>query len=215
MTAVRDAVMAKLHRQRDPWQGIGIEAGPVQIQGWNSSHQWLGETIAEIRPQIVVEIGVWKGASVAMMANQMRDLDINGVVIAVDTWLGSSEHWSSEEWANDIPTLYHQFLTNIAAAGLTDYVVPLRLDSLNAARLLRTHLRPDMIHLDGGHDYHSVHADLHAWWPLLPVGGVFIGDDYWPNGQWPEVRQAIDDFLPTVGVTSWEALAGKCRVRKS
>lgn len=208
--------MEQIHH-RNVWDGVvGLE--PWGALGWNSDHRWLSETIAEHKPQIIVEIGAWKGASVATMARKIRELGLNSVVIAVDTWLGSSEHWISRDYSSeDDQCLYDQFHGHIVSEKLTDYVVPLRLDSLNAARLLRQiGITPwiDLIHLDAGHDYHSVNADLNAWWPVLQDGGVLLCDDYWRSGQWPEVKQAIDDFLPTVGVTTIEAMDGKCRVRK-
>jgi len=206
--------MAKLHRQNDPWSGIILPGGPTRIQGWNSGHPWLQEAIAEIRPRIVVEIGVWKGGSVAQMALKMAELGLDSVVIAVDTWLGSSEHWLSDEWSKDLAFLYATFLENIGNAGLKNFVVPLRLDSLNAARLLARHsIRPDVIHVDAGHDVNSVTADLAAWWPLLQSNGLFIIDDYHPSGDnWPEVKAAADQFFEGFEI---ESMKGKGRVRKT
>jgi predicted O-methyltransferase YrrM len=208
MTAIRDEIMGKLLRY-DPW--ALTEILPTDHQGWNSTHRWLAQAIAEVHPQVVVEIGVWKGASVINMASWMRDLGLNGVVIAVDTWLGSAEHWGSD----DVARIYPQFLANVANADLRDYVLPLRLDSLNAARLLRRlEIVPDVIHLDAGHDYNSVFADLTEWWPMLRPGGVFLGDDYYTDGQWPAVKVAVDQFFQ-INEISFEHMKGKCRVRKS
>jgi cephalosporin hydroxylase len=50
-----------------------------------------------LRPSIVVEIGVWKGSSVITLASKMKELNLDGVVIAVDTWLGAWDHWTNEE----------------------------------------------------------------------------------------------------------------------
>lgn len=186
---------------------------PRPIQGWNSNHPWLQDVIREHKPSIVVEIGSWKGASVVTMADQMRVLGHNGVILAVDTWLGSSEHWMDPCYRADLDHLYGQFLNNIADFGLTGYVLPVRLDSLNAARLFRyMTIRPDVIHLDGGHDYQSVSSDLRAWWPLLNDYGVFLGDDYYRTGECPEVKQAIDLFLFGHKL---ESMDGKCRVIKN
>src|SRR4249920_373249 len=65
-------------------------------QGWGSSqHEYLSQGIEQLRPTVVIEIGVWKGASVIFMAKKLRELGIDGAVIAIDTWLGSVENWTS------------------------------------------------------------------------------------------------------------------------
>ena len=103
---------------------------------------------------------------------------------------------------------------NVIRAGHAGRVVPLPMDSLNAARLLAHHgLRPDVIHVDAGHDLLSVSSDLSAWWPLLVPGGLLIGDDYRVDGRWPGVRQAFDGFFAPMGLPL-EHRRGKCRVRK-
>lgn len=212
MQRIRDEIVAKLFG-RDPWEGV-LGGNPQPIQGWNSNHQWLTDLILEHRPKVVVEIGVWKGGSVAKMAQAMARMAHDGVVIAVDTWLGSSEHWLDPRHRDSLDTLYGEFATNIASYDLTNWVLPLRLDSLNAARLFYSRgIRVDAIHLDGGHDHHSVTADLQAWWPLLADGGIFLGDDYYRNGEWPEVKHAIDGFIlgRVAQLESWD---GKCRAMK-
>jgi predicted O-methyltransferase YrrM len=151
----------------------------------------------------VVEIGVWKGGSVITMAKALSELGLDGVVIAIDTWLGSSDHWLSAEWFTELgfesgyPKLYHRFLNNVLTEGLEDYVVPLPIDSMNAVVIFETlQIRPDVVHIDAGHDYDSVISDLKAWWNLLAPGGMLIADDYLPEtGGWPGVLKAVDGFF--------------------
>ena len=50
--------------------------------------------------------------------------------------------------------------------------------------------------------------------PVLAVGGVLIGDDYYETGMWASVRQAFDDFFGALDLVPIENIAGKCRVRK-
>ena len=65
------------------------------------------------------------------------------MIIAIDTWLGSSEHYLWEKFIPDLdfefgyPRLYHKFAANICNEGLADQVVPLPLDSINAFQLLK------------------------------------------------------------------------------
>ena len=80
-----------------------------------------------MRPAIVVEVGVWKGASVVTMAKEMQRLKLDAVVIAIDTWLGSSEHYLWEKFIPDLdfefgyPRLYHKFAANICKEGVAGY----------------------------------------------------------------------------------------------
>lgn len=220
MPSVRDEVVRRVWRGNDPY--ADFPAGPFiqDLQGWGEGHPWLIETIGAIRPSIVVEVGVWKGASTLRMAAELKRLGIDGVVIAVDTWTGSSELWTTA-WFDDLafvqgrPTLQAKFMTNVLAAELKDYVVPLPLDSLNAADLLqRWQINPGMIHLDGGHTYEGVRAELAAWWPGLRSSGALIGDDYHRDGRWPGVRQAFDEFFAAPGSPRLVHQDGKCRVQK-
>lgn len=206
---------------RDPFLGFPLAEHPTDVQGWNSDHPYLGRAIREARPRIVVEIGVWKGASVMTMAAEAKRLGLDCAVIALDTWLGSSEHWSAEgheamRMLHGYPRLFHTFMANVVESGLQDYVVPLPIDSLNGLQLFRQRrIRPDVIHIDAGHDYGSASADLANWWEILAAGGLLVGDDYFADGSlWPEVRQAFDDFFARTPHAGFVHEAGKCLVRK-
>ncbi len=80
-----------------------------------------------MRPTIVVEVGVWKGASVVTMAKEVERQKLDAVVIAIDTWLGSSEHYLWEKFILDLdfefgyPRLYHKFAANICNEKLQDF----------------------------------------------------------------------------------------------
>ena len=221
MTHTRDAVIRRLWRGHDPLSRAPDTGGPADLQGWGSQHRYLGEAVERLRPSVVVEIGVWKGASVVHMASRMRDLGIDGVVIAIDTWLGAWDHWINDKFFREVAftdnqqDIYSKFLNNIRHAGLQDYVVPLRLDSVNAARVLRRFdIKPDLVHLDAGHDYDAVMSDLRHWWPALRPGGIFIGDDYREGNNWPDVKRAFDDFFEPLGLTPIENTSDKCRLVK-
>ena len=52
------------------------------------------EVIADIRPNVVIDVGVWKGGSTIYLAELLRANGVAGMVISVDTFLGSLEHWN-------------------------------------------------------------------------------------------------------------------------
>lgn len=218
---IRKMVIDKVWRGHDPFAGFPGELYAADTQGWNSVHPYLLSTLDELRPSVVVEIGVWKGGSVLTMASHLKKLGLDAVVIAIDTWLGSWEHWHKDELfklldvMNGRPEIFRKFMSNIVRAELQDYVVPLPLDSVNAGHLLKLlEIRPDIVHIDGCHDYEAVLGDFTLWWPQIRDGGVLIGDDYYDNGVWPEVRKAIDQFVGSRPVRKFEHLGGKCRLFK-
>ena len=221
MPPIRDEIVRKLWRGKDPFRSSRADDGMPDLQGWGSEHKYLTDAIETHRPSIVVEVGVWKGASVIRMASRLRDLAIDGVVIAVDTWLGSWEHWGDDGWFRELGVLESDrsivttFLRNVRSACLENYIVPLPLDSVNAAQVLRHfNIVPDVAHIDGGHDYAAVLADLKQWWPLLKPGGLLIGDDYRAGNNWPGVKRAFDDYFRPLGLIPLENTQEKCRVSK-
>ena len=215
----RGELLGKLWNGKDPFAERSAFKGRVDEQGWASDNPLLARSVQDVRPTVIVEVGVWKGGSVLTFAREMKALGLDGAIVAVDTWLGAWDHWVQPIWFESLrmesgyPTLFKTFAANVLENGLEDYVVPLPLDSLNAASLMKAReVHPQVIHVDGAHDYQSVLADLRAWWPLLSVGGVLIGDDYHPSGDtWPEVRAAFHEFFQA---TTLENLGGKCCVRK-
>jgi len=215
-------IVNKIYAGNSPYIGFPARRFTTDMQGWNSQHSFLNSSIKANKPTIVLEIGVWKGASVIHMAKALQELNRDGVIIAVDTYLGSWDHWNNEKWLPELlpvfgyPSMYYTFLANVVTNDLQDYIIPLPLDSSNAAHVLsHNDIRPELIHLDGSHDYDSVLSDLKRWWPLLTPGGVFICDDYDINGViWQSVRNAVDTFLKVTKHSEFEAMSNKCRFRK-
>lgn len=169
----------------------------TDFQGWNSRAPILAELVATYRPRTIIDVGVWKGGSTLYLAEALRDSGIDGCVIAVDTFLGSPEHWEPD--AQDLPErlygrprLYEQFLSNVVRSGLQGYIVPLPQTSVNAAAiLLQRGIGADLVHIDAAHDYRSVAHDAITYWTLLNSGGWLVGDDY--HSACPGVVQAAQD----------------------
>ncbi len=216
---LRKQVLEKLWYGIEPFEDASAAVGREDFQGWRSDHPYLTSVVRKMRPKLIVEIGVWKGGSTITMAECLRKEEIPGLVISVDTWLGSWDHWKQQTWFNNLrmeegyPTIYRTFVANVLKRNLQDFVIPLPNDSKNAAVIIKDKgLIPDIIHLDAAHDYESVLSDLRVWWPLLPVGGALIGDDYETSGSWPDVKRAFDDFFDSAQI---ESRGGKCLVFKT
>ena len=94
---------------------------------------------------------------------------------AVDTWKGTLIEESTQKDPR-IPMLYQIFLSNVKHAKLTHKIVPIRMDSLEAARSIN--VKADLIYIDASHDTLSVYNDIMAWIPHLLEGGIMTGDDW-------------------------------------
>lgn len=196
-------IMQLLYRG-DIYQGY-VPGFPEDLQGWNSQAPALTRAIEDVGACIIFDVGVWKGASTIFLAEALRDRGVPGAVIAVDTFLGSAEHWVLKPDApnpyrrrHGLPVLYDQFLSNVVRRRLQDYVVPMPQTSETAAAILHAAgVRAGIIHIDAAHDYASVLRDARAYWELLAPEGWLIGDDYHPT--WPGVVQAADEFAVEVG----------------
>lgn len=218
---VRQDIIDRLYAGADPFLNFPDSLYQVDTQGWNSQHPYLSRAIDVARPKIIVEIGVWKGGSTLFMAEHLRRLELDAVVIAVDTWLGSWDHWINPTWRaqlsflNGYPNFFYKFRNNVKSLKLENYVVPFPLDSLNASETLKfLQIQPDIVHIDAGHDYRAVKADIESWWPLLKPGGFLIGDDY-HREVWPGVCQAFDEFAVACGDGKVEHFDKKCIFRKA
>lgn len=204
MPQLRDALMQRLYG-RDIW--LDFEPDPTaEVQGWNGQHYAFLQIEAEPRAKIIVDVGVWKGQSTITSATILRNSGRDGVVIAVDTFLGSPEHWGPEHGyfgrSHGMPDLYRTFLSNVKAAGFDDYVIPMPQTSTTAAAILKAFgIRPDVVHIDAAHEYREVLIDLQDWWDVLAPGGFLLGDDY--HESWPGVIRAADEFSASVGAELW------------
>ncbi|MDQ1081080.1 class I SAM-dependent methyltransferase [Pseudoroseomonas cervicalis] len=188
----------------DPYAGYQAEL-PPDLQGWNSTHPTLARLVQEGRPRIIMDVGVWKGASVEFFCRSLDKVGGEGAVIAIDTFLGSPEHWNRERpdrifeslrLRHGLPGLYWQFLSNMVHRGLQGRVVPLAQTSENAAVILRRlNIKADLIHIDAAHEYEPVLRDARLFWGLLNKGGVLVGDDF----PWPGVAKAAQDFAAEIG----------------
>jgi SAM-dependent methyltransferase len=194
-----ESVKKHLFGDYNPYSFTG-EMLPEDAQGWNSDSAVFLKLL-EIEPKLIVEVGTWKGASAIHMANILKENYTDFEIVCVDTWCGNVEHWnpSSEHsgWfknnlVNGRPTIYDQFRSNIVHKGLTDYITPFPIDSINAFEWFKVSgIMVDAIYIDAGHDYNSVRMDLSNWAHVLRPGGYLIGDDWFHH---PIKQAAYDTF---------------------
>lgn len=199
-----------LFHDESPFEGLALDEYPADLQGWGSHHPVFREAIASLRPKVIVEVGTWKGASAIHMADLVQELGLETVIICVDTWLGSPEHYLAREpgWReslllrNGYPRLYFTFLGNVVRSGHAGRIVPLASTSENAALILKEKgVEADLVYIDAAHEEEPAYRDFRLYWDLLSPEGLMIGDDYmsWEGVTRAAHRFAVERERPLVG----------------
>jgi hypothetical protein len=170
-----------------------------RIQGWFDYQKMYGIILDSCPDEgfSFVEVGVWKGRSLAFFAVESVRRRKTGRIFAVDHWIGSAEHrkggFFHEPLLDVKDGLFNRFLRNMEPVAHLVEVV--RKPSLEAAEGFGD-ASVDAVFIDASHDYRSVFADLGAWTPKVRAGGILAGHDY----DWPGVREAVAEFAAARGV---------------
>jgi len=160
-----------------------------KLEGWFTFPN-LYSQLAQVLPEngTFVEVGVWKGKSLAYFIVECINKNKNLNIYAVDTWKGSEEHKQDNCVIQD--TLFEEFKNNMIEVN--SYFKPLKMTSLEASMQFKNN-SIDGIFIDASHEYEDVLNDLKAWYPKVKSGGYFCGHDY--SGGWPGVVQAVNEFF--------------------
>lgn len=179
--------MQALH-EKNPYDGFNPNGLKQDLQGWNSERPLFHELIDRVKPTLVIEAGVWKGASALHMAEHLRRTCPDARLLAIDTWLGSWDFWDrlrkpglykALALQHGFPVIYPQFLFNVLQQGLQEMIIPFPQTSLGACRWLKQKgVTAELIYIDAGHDTEDVEMDLKNYFEILAPGGIIFGDDY-------------------------------------
>lgn len=143
-------------------------------------------------PAVVVEVGSWLGRSTIWMADEIKRRLKPVTFYAVDTWQGSANEPDMkptlDAYNGDI---YDQFIRNICRCGVYDYIKPIRMPSVEAAKQFADG-SVNFCFIDGDHSYEAVKADIQAWLPKVHFNSCIAGHDL----DRPGVRRAVDEMFP-------------------
>lgn len=194
--------LATVFHEHDPYHGFSPQK--IDLQGWSPGPN-IYETLAKMaKARMIIEVGVWKGTSASYLAKTLKEQN-EGVLFAVDTWLGALEFWNRRitkgeydperdlVFKNGYPGVYYQFLSNVVQQKLSQFVVPFPSTSRMASEFFaELNATADLIHIDAAHEYDDVKEDVNRWWPLVREGGILMGDDY--TDHWSGVIKAVNEF---------------------
>ncbi len=166
---------------------------PLDMQGWFSleNKKNLEYLIKTYEPKVVVELGTWLGTSAIFMASIMSE---DSKLYCVDDWTADSDIsiQSTPGLEAKIKILYQQFLSNVKHHKLCHKIVPIRMKTVEAARLFKA--KADLIYVDASHDELSVYLDVKSWIGHLNKGGIMCGDDWLYFGVSKGVTKAAQEL---------------------
>jgi hypothetical protein len=156
--------------------------------------QWLAEQAA--KHERIVEVGSFLGRSTRAMADNTL-----GWVLAFDDWYGPRD--IDMDCRDRIYDIFRKNMNGLVESGKVRILQGDHSDD----SIIPMGLHPDMVFIDGNHDYVSVKKDLLIWKHRIVPGGLLCGHD----AQMESVQQALNEVVPgwkpilcsTVGTIIW------------
>lgn len=161
---------------------------------WREIDGWFSDDDQRVYESLVrrydsgrmVEVGCWKGRSLASVLPLCRELGY-AYVGAVDTWEGSPSErdtYHAEARTVDVSAVFEHELRR---RGLLD-LVDVRIEQSLRAVSRYPDGSLDLVFLDADHDATAVTADVLAWLPKVSAGGTLAGHDI----GWQSVREGLE-----------------------
>lgn len=164
------------------------------IKGWCEFEDIYSEVVSRFdNGSKFIELGTYLGKSAALMGSLIRKNNKKIEFYTVDIFENiTNDKAYHEDFQINNGNIYNQFLENIKKCGVENYVKPIVSKTSEAADRFPDKYF-DFIFIDAAHDYNSVNADLHKWYPKLKDNGIIAGHDY--ANYAPGVIKAVDEFF--------------------
>lgn len=161
-----------------------------ELEGWCSKYKAsvLIDLILMLKPQIIVEIGVFGGKSLIPMAYALKENGM-GAVYGIDPWdsaksIEGMDGANKEYWNKvDHDAILQGLKRKIKKFNLVDQIELIRRTSEDAPLLYNI----DILHIDGNHSDVTSLFDVNKWVPLMNKGGLIIFDDI----NWASTKTAV------------------------
>ncbi len=166
------------------------------IDGWFDFEDlyldWVNAAPAHL-VTIIVEVGTWRGRSLAFLAVQAMHSGKQFSIHGVDLFERVGEY---DLQIPEPAPAREALLAEFASHGVDPLPHLTAAVSWEAAGLFGPVV--DRCMIDAAHDLDSVRRDLESWWPTIRPGGTMAGHDY--SAQHPPVVQAVREFCAARGL---------------
>lgn len=171
----------------------GFEPRRQVFSTWVDHLPFAFDLVGELRPTLIVELGVYRGLSFFTFCQALEAFDIDGVAYAIDTWEGD-EHTQ----------LYDKSIFEEVQQHARQFY-------RGKAYLLRSYFKEalpqfadesiELLHIDGLHTYEAVKEDFESWLPKVKPGGIVLFHDVMARlegfGAWRYFEELESDWVDT------------------
>jgi predicted O-methyltransferase YrrM len=121
-----------------------------------------------------VEVGVYTGASICFLAQELKKRGTPFSLYAVDLWENAgATGYTDLEMTVDV---WETFKARMAATGTTSDILVRKTDSISAANEFEDGSL-DFVFIDANHEYKAAKPDILAWLPKIKRSGAIGGHD--------------------------------------
>lgn len=146
------------------------------LYGWCSEEKskYLFDLVLNIKPELITEIGIYRGRSLASFsaASLIHKCDVVGIdPYNFDCLI--NETYTNKE---DLEYSKNLFITEFHRLGLPFILID-KPSEIAINNDIFFNKKIDILHIDGSHNEHHVCLDIKLWLPKLKVNGILIFDD--------------------------------------
>jgi predicted O-methyltransferase YrrM len=140
-----------------------------EITSWHPHREFAYQIIEEIRPNLIVELGVHYGDSYFTFCQASEELELDAEIYGIDHWEGDEQcGFYGDEVFQEVNAYNEEFYSKdstLMRMNFTDALT--RFDDGSI----------DLLHIDGSHDYEAVKQDFENWLPKVKKGGKILIHD--------------------------------------
>ena len=155
-------------------------------------YRYLFETIRDIRPTSILEVGVWNGKRAMEMLTLARELSPNVSIkyYGFDLFEALADAMYRDEISKKPPTQAEVRALIETTGADAQLFAGNTLETLPKA--IRELPKVDFMFIDGGHSYDTILSDWEACAELMHERTVVIFDDYWRNRDDHGAKRVVD-----------------------
>ena len=146
-----------------------LPARLTEIDSWHTHIPFAFFAVEQLRPNVLVELGTWKGDSYCALAQAVAALGLPTRCFAVDTWAGDAHTGPYNGATLDDLKRHHD-----PHYGAFSSLLQMTFDDA-LGRFADGSV--DLLHIDGCHHYEAVSHDFNTWLPKLSPRGVVLFHD--------------------------------------